>query len=284
MPPRQVGLICTGGISGTHVRRFQGLMEALGPVLAPSLAAGRRITNELGRGEAVVDWEALAECPCLVILVPDHEIAATVAALEDRGWSWRGRTVLLLHQRADVELLAPLERRSALTGSACWLPGGTSSRLLVQGRAAAVRRIKTLLGDARYPILQIDAGQRPVFEAGLVLASAMVIPLLSAAQACLTGAGAHPATARAAAVYALDEARRGFLRGGRKAWVGPLAERDFPAMEDLADAVEAQDPQRAEFFRAAMKATARYYLPNGVARAATLFARAAPGSDTIGGE
>jgi hypothetical protein len=165
-----LGLVAEGNNTQSTVLGLAKLVEELGPIKAPSLSAGRRLSNSLGFGRAVVEYEDLADANLLLIKVPDNAIPRVLGEIAKSSLDVTDLPVVLCESWLPLETLAPLAQRGAQTATVLNLPVAVRDWFAVDGHPRAVRMIRRLLekSNARCDELSPD-GKALLFAADLLL-------------------------------------------------------------------------------------------------------------------
>lgn len=245
-PP--LGLLAAGPVSRNGVARLPAVRNKLGPVKAPSFRVARRMVNTWRSGYAVREYQELENSRVLLIDVPADELEQTVNDLVQSAWDWHARTVLLWSGERDSSALAALAALGAETGSVHVVPGFEGKRLTAEGSRAAVREVKRLFVKDGWRVMELEAGRKPLYRAGLSFVDLLPISLLQASVDTLMDAGLSYVEAVDIGVAQMQRALRSYVSTGRRAW--PAA----AAMEgEAADQLAAYRPKLAEFYRTSLE-------------------------------
>jgi hypothetical protein len=232
--PLPVGLVVEGNSTNSLILRLPSLAEELGPVKSKGFRVARRITNFMRSGYPVATYEELQETRLILVRVPDVVVPRVVDEFCASELDFRPMSFALCETWLTSEVLEPLRKRGASTGTVISGPNPQRAWFLAEGQATFVRQLRRFVERNEARVLEIGCGKKELYFAAELLATAIPIPLFTAAQQALreTGiAGNH--------VHALLEDMaakmfKDFLNGSRVAWGGPLtsclpetAERNF---------------------------------------------------------
>jgi hypothetical protein len=212
---RLVALVAAGKAAHSFISGLPGLAAQLGPVKASSFRVASRIVNVLRAGHPVHDTDEFANCRMVLICVHHAQIEEAVQQLSRSTADWSGRTAILCDAFEDSRVLAPLARRGALTASVNSLQIG-AAMCVAEGDPAAIREFKRMLLPRSARVLRLNAGAKPLFLAGIQLASLHSV-LAAAATDCFRAAGATVGESRKYAQEFGTEALRAVAKAGRKA-------------------------------------------------------------------
>jgi predicted short-subunit dehydrogenase-like oxidoreductase (DUF2520 family) len=230
-----VGAGRVGRTLGRHLRRHGW---RIGTVVTRSPVSSRAAVRTIGAGQPSAGPAVSVLAADVILLgVPDDALAAVSAALAKIGGSsWRGKVVLHTSGALDSNVLAPLARLGAATGSIHPMqtfggkiaPNLQGVTIAIEGTPRALRIARTIaktLGGA--PVV-IARQNKPVYHATAVLAAGSGFPLIEISVQMLVGIG----FSRRRALQTLLPLSRQMLDnieriGSRSAWTGPLSRGDY---------------------------------------------------------
>ena len=252
---RQIALVGAGR-TATSLSRLPGLGEHLGPVMASSLRVASRIVNQLRAGRPVADAIEFADCPLVLVCVPDAQIEKEVHRLVRSGVEWRGRSVVLAETLRDSIALTPLAERGALTASVNALQSVQGSMFIGDGDARAIALFRKTLLTRSARLLRLDSGGKPLFLAGLSLAR-LPLHLADAAGQSMRAAGLPAGFARSIVKHAMAESVRAFAKAG-KANGAVWSKEEWESLRAQIQALRESQPELATYFVAALESAMKW--------------------------
>lgn len=214
MKRKRAGLVCAGGVTRSLVARLPALLSSLGPVKATSYRVARRIANSLHAGRAVEDYSALAACDAIWIVAPEAALDRIAGELPP------GIPAIVCETFRDSSRV--LAARAA-TLHAISLDEQT---LVAEGHADAIRYLRRVAAADRRKLIQIPTASKPLFLAGINLATFVALPWIAAAVESLRAAGFSRSEATRVVVELGGRTLRSYAKAGAKAW-SPMAEREL---------------------------------------------------------
>lgn len=242
-------LVGAGPVSHSWVARLPGLRQSLALVKSSSLRVASRIANQLRAGRGVESLSELAKADLILIAVPEESLAELIAEFVSEGTRWAGNAFVLCIPGTDSSLLTPLQEMGGLVGSLSMLDGFENRRYVFEGDKTAYHRVKRLIeqeGTAR--VIEMEAGMRRVFEAGLTFAGGMTFPMISAAVESMKVAGLRGKEAEGIVEAAVVNSIRSYLKSGKRGWAGPIAKGDREELRRQYQALQANNEDLGEMF------------------------------------
>jgi len=221
-----IALVCSGQVSRSFLARLPGLRENIGPVKASSIRLATRLVNSLGFGYPVASFDDLQHTHVVCLHMAPGQLQPVVAEMATAPVSWHGKIILLCDAAWSSRALTQLAAHGAHTASLAPIEGFEEHRFLVEGDSRAVRLARRLVQGEKRRVVEVDAGGKDLFLAGLTYATSLFTPMAAASVECLKRAGMRPASAALVVERLLERSLRGFVKAGRKSWGGPLALRD----------------------------------------------------------
>jgi Domain of unknown function (DUF2520) len=222
--PLQFGLVAEGESRYSQVLRLPRLAEDLGPVKSNSFGMARKLCNYLRAGYAVNEYDELQAARMILLRVPDEAIPRIVQELLSAGLVLSNFSFVLCESWLTTDALAPLIDRGATAATVMSVPTESRRWFIVEGQPLAVFHTRRFIERNEARSIEIRPGAKPLYFAAELLATALPVPLLIAAQQALreTGITSHNLTT----IYGemIQEMLRGLLKGARMIWGGPLAE------------------------------------------------------------
>ena len=245
----KTALIGVGPVSQSWVAKLPGLRQNLGPVKSVSLRISSRLVNSIKAGAPTDAFEAMRKSEIVLIAVPDDQFPCWLQQLLDCGVDWIGTSFIVCSKTLDSSSLEALRVRGASVGSLDEMEAYEGKRYLFEGEKLALHRLRRLVeeeGTAR--IVQIRAGKRLVYEAGLTFAAGMIFPMIAAAVDTMRAAGLHTKVAEGVVETAVVGTLRAYLRAGRRGWSGPIAHSDRDELRRQYQSLFEVDPALAEIY------------------------------------
>jgi hypothetical protein len=217
MMAKRAGLVCAGGLHRSFLPRFPGLLATVSVVKASSLRVARRMANSLRAGVATDNYSALAGCDAVWIAVPDSALDQILSDLAKARLP--ASTVFIMCDTPRESSCAPKLRMASVYA----IP--PDERILVaEGSPDALRYLRRVVSGGNRRLVEIRAGSKPLFLAGLHLASYIALPWIGAAVESLRTAGFSRADATRIVEDLGARTLRSYAKAGPKAWRPPAAE------------------------------------------------------------
>ena len=242
----RLGLIVEGNSAASAVLRLPKVAAEVGPVKSGGLRVARRVSNMLRAGYAVSDYEELQPAKLILLRVPDAVVPRIVAELCASDLVLKGSCFVLCESWLPASILEALTERGASVATMLALPTVHPQWFVVEGQVAAVRQTRRLLEENQMRSVEIQMDTKELYFAADLLASALPMPLLLAAQRALrsTGLSGHHLTA--VLEQMMQKVMRDFLKGARVAWGGPLAESSAATSANYLDKLQQTSPEIAK--------------------------------------
>jgi hypothetical protein len=251
---RLTGLITAGGVSQSFLARMPALLGAVGPVKAASLRVARRIVNSLRAGYAVDDYSALESCQLIWLAVPEaafdrvtRELVVQIP-LENKMIVLCGSTRDSLGPvtGARVASLNPVEKSDERT-------------LVAEGHPDVVRELRRLAVAEKRKLIRVRSGLKPMYLAGIYLATHLTLPWIAAAVESLRAAGFTRAEATRTVEALGNRTLRAYGKAGRKAWSHLTAVDLRRSVEHDLRNISAADPRLAALYAAGVAQTLGFF-------------------------
>jgi len=254
-------LVCTGAVNQSFLARLPALLRSIGPVKASSLRVARRIANTLKAGHAVDAYSALDGAGLIWTAVPEsaldritHEIAMEAALA--------GTMIVLCSTCRDSASSRTLLDRGArvATLDAIQADEGT---LVAEGHPEVLRELRRVAAADGRKMIEIQAGSKTRYLAGVHLASNLALPYFAAAVEILRAIGFSRREAARIVETLGTRSLRAYGKAGRKAWNGSTA-------SDLRQSLARDlDPPLAQLYRDGIEQALRYFENESVRRTFT---------------
>jgi len=211
-------------------------------VVTRSAVTSRAAVRAIGAGQPSTGLaHGVLAADVILVAVPDDALAAVTAALAKVGSRlWRGKIVLHTSGAVDSNVLAPLARLGAATGSlhpmqtfgAKIIPNLRGITIAIEGTAKALRIARTMAKTLGGMPVVIAGRDKPVYHATAVLAAGSGFALIETAVQMLVSIG----FSRRRAFQTLLPLTRQMLDnvqriGSRAAWTGPLSRGDYATIQ-----------------------------------------------------
>jgi predicted short-subunit dehydrogenase-like oxidoreductase (DUF2520 family) len=220
--PLPVGLVVEGNSTSSLILRLPSLAEELGPVKSKGFRVARRITNFLRSGYPVATYEELQETRLVLVRVPDAVVPRVVEELCASELDFGSLCFALCETWLTSEVLEPLRKRGASTGTVIGGPNPQRAWFLAEGQSTFVRQLRRFIERNEARVLEIGFEKKELYFAAELLATAIPIPLFTAAQQALREAGIAGNHVHALLEDMAAKMFKDFLNGSRVAWGGPL--------------------------------------------------------------
>lgn len=242
----QAGLIVEGNSTNSTVLRLPKIHEELGPIKSRALRVARRLSNLLKAGYPVADYEGLQAARLVLVRVPDSAVPRIVDELCQSELIFRDLSFVLCETWLSAGVLEPLRARGASVATVLNLPNSGRKWFVVEGQLAAVRQMRRFLELNEARALELRSGTKPLYFAAVLLATTIPIPLFLAAQKALRGSGVSGNRLRTVLNELAQSMFKGFSKGARGFWGGPLNECSDATAREHFEALRRSDPQVAD--------------------------------------
>ncbi|MDP8991027.1 MAG: DUF2520 domain-containing protein [Acidobacteriota bacterium] len=255
---KTTGLVGAGSVNQSFVARMPMLLEQLGPVKGSSLKVSRRMANGLRAGVGVDDYSALAFCGLIWICAPENLLDSLASELAS-AIPLAGKVVVLCDMLCDSLWPSPLRTAGARIATLNCLPESLERTFVAEGHPLALAELRKLLARNQRRLIEIRPATKPLYLAGVHLASHLLLPWIAGATDCLRAAGmARNEAVRA--VEALGERTlRAYGKAGDKAWTRAAAEQLRRAVAEDLEALHQTDTRLAALFSDGGERMLRYF-------------------------
>ena len=241
-----IGLVVEGNITHSDVLRMPRLVEDLGPIKSATVRVARRVSNFLKAGHPVADYEELQSAQLVLIRAPDDAIPRVIQEIFAANLELKGMAFVLCESWLDLEALQSLRLRGASAASLLAVPSSRNSWFVVEGDSTAVRQTRRFIELSGARALELRAGGTPAYFAAELLATALPMPVLLAAQTALRSSGISGNNLSILLNEMVQSMFRDIMNGARGTWGGPLAECSEEVAGRHVAALRESDPQLAE--------------------------------------
>ncbi|MBV9763001.1 MAG: hypothetical protein JO340_20740 [Acidobacteriaceae bacterium] len=218
----QFGLVAEGESRHSEILRLPRLDDYVGPVKSSSFGAARKLSNYLRAGYPITDYEELQAARVILLRIPDAAVPRIISELCSAGLVLSSYSFVLCESWLTTDALAPLRAAGANVATVISVPTEERKWFLMEGQQTAIRLLRAFIERNQARALEIRPGTKHLCFAAELLATALPMPLLIASQQALreTGLASHNLTAISEEM--IREMFRGFLKGARMNWGGPL--------------------------------------------------------------
>jgi hypothetical protein len=229
----------------------------LGPVKGVSFSTARKLVLALRAGYAVPNYAALEACPLIWIHVPDSMLDSVLRDLAAQTPIHRTMVVICETERdsSHAESLLARGARVATVNSLDEL----QSTFIVEGHPETVRSVKKILERDRRRAIEVQAGRKPLFLAGMQLSTLLLRPFLQSAMGCFQDAGLSRADAAALVESLASKMLATFRTAGAKPWSAQTREAFAAALQHGTSQLENLKPQNARLYAEGMRLALEYF-------------------------
>jgi predicted short-subunit dehydrogenase-like oxidoreductase (DUF2520 family) len=264
-----MGLVSAGSVNRSFLARMPALHAHLGPVKATSFLTAKTAVRTLRAGYAVSHYYALELCKVIWIAVPETSLDRLSSELAAQMPVHRTMVVICDCVRESTAPNA-LTKTGARIATVNPVEGTREAQFVAEGDGHTVNAIKRLLSTERRKLLVLEPGAKPLYFAGLHLATHLVTPWVDASVRTLRAAGFPRANAVEIAEALVRKVLRDYENSGTKYW-------DDRASADLKVALS----REASRLREADKHLGDYYA-QGIRQALEYFPRRKAAAAAVG--
>jgi predicted short-subunit dehydrogenase-like oxidoreductase (DUF2520 family) len=269
----QAGLIVEGNSTNSTVLRLPKIPEELGPIKSRALRVARRLSNLLKAGYPVPNYEGLRAARLILLRVPDSSVPRIVDELCQSELVFRDLSFVLCESWLPTGVLEPLTERGASVATLASIPNSGRKWFVVEGQLAAVRQTRRFIELNGARALELRPGTKQLYFAAVLLATTVPIPLFLAAQKALRETGLSGNHLRTVLNELAQSMFKGFSKGARGFWGGPLTECSNETASAHFEALRRSNPQLAELVTEEL-ARARHLMTQQKPRRGDLFREA----------
>jgi len=235
---RAISIVGAGRVGTTLGRRLHEIGWRIGAVVTRSRATSRAAVRKVGAGRplARLSPEVLA-ADAVLLATPDDVLESVARALAELGGrACRGKIVLHTSGALGRDVLAPLARRGAATGSlhpmqtfsGYGTPQLAGVIFAVEGDPKARRLAQAIARSLGGIPVTITGSAKPAYHAAGVLVAGHALALAEAAVQTLMRIGFSRRRALETLLPLMRQMLDNFERlGPRAAWTGPVARGDY---------------------------------------------------------
>lgn len=242
----QFGLVAEGESRHSEILRLPRLDDYLGPVKSSSFGAARKLSNYLRAGYPVTEYEELQAARVILLRAPDTSISRMVSELCDAGLVMSDYSFVLCESWLTTEALAALRQAGATVATVISMPTEERKWFLMEGQQTAIRHLRPFIERNHARALEIRPGTKHLCFAAELLSTALPMPLLIASQQALRGTGLASHNLTTISAEMIHEMYRGFLKGARMNWGGPLNDCSPALAEAHLEMLRSTNPEIAK--------------------------------------
>jgi predicted short-subunit dehydrogenase-like oxidoreductase (DUF2520 family) len=202
----------------------------------------------LGAGVPQDSLDAIARSSVILISMPERWIPGLVDQLLEKPFDWKSKAVLLCESGLDSHILARLRYLGCATGSITPMAGFDEPMYILEGDRRALREARIVVESPGVRTIDMDAGSKALFSAGVSFATALALPLLTASVETLRACGIDPSDALTIADRLFQRTVRTYVKSGRKGWEGALPAQDVEATRRHLQALFQRNPILASYY------------------------------------
>ena len=256
-----LSIVGAGRVGTTLGKRLRERGWQIGAVITRSTPTARAAVRAIGAGRPSADLAlGVLAADVILLTVPDDALAVVTARLAGiYGSVWRGKIVLHTSGALDSNVLAPLARLGAATGSlhpmqtfgGQIVPNLRGVTIAMEGSAKALRVARTLAKTLGGVPVVIAGRDKPAYHLAAVLAAGSAFPLIEISVEMLVSIG----FSRRRALETLLPLTRQMLDnieriGSRAAWTGPLSRGDYATVRKHIAALRRYPPEVRQSYAA----------------------------------
>ncbi len=219
-----LGLIIEGNSTESIVLHLPKLAEELGPVKSAVLRVARRLSNMLQAGYAVASYEELQAASLILIRLPDASVPRVLDELCSSEVAFKNLSFVLCESWLSSSELSALASKGASVATLLNLPTNGRDWFAVEGQAKAVRQVRQFLEKNEVRCSELLPDSKHLLFASGLLATALPVPLLVAAQQAMRASGISGNMLSSLLEQITQKMVQDFLKGARAQWGGPLTE------------------------------------------------------------
>jgi hypothetical protein len=237
---------------------MRSLHTRLGPIKGVTFPAARRLVGALRAGFAVPHYSALEFCPVIWISVAEESLDEVLRDLAEQTPMHKTVIVICGSQRESTSFDV-LRHRGARVATLDLLDDSWQSSFVAEGHPDAIREIRKLVAEDQRRLIELRAGTKHVFRAGLHMLSDLLRPWTAAAVDCLCASGVPRHDAMEFAELLSLRAVRAYTKSGSQPWSGQAKQKLVTALEKRADALRPLMPREAELYAEGVRLALEYF-------------------------
>jgi predicted short-subunit dehydrogenase-like oxidoreductase (DUF2520 family) len=217
-------------------------------VRATSYREASRYANTLRAGYPVHSYAELQPSRVILVCSSDRKLHALVTELEAADLMWERKIVLVSTNHYHVGILRGFAAKGAAVGYLLPFGGPHQIRFFLEGERQALRAAKQLVEESGGQILEVRPGYSSVCEAGVTLATSLLLSAMHSAAQCLRLAGLSSRDAAATVGDLAQMSVRKYLKAGLRACRLPRSPEERVAFRQRVDSLQRFDPKLGAFF------------------------------------
>jgi predicted short-subunit dehydrogenase-like oxidoreductase (DUF2520 family) len=273
---RTISIVGVGRVGRTLGKRLRELGWRIEAVVTRSPATAGSAVKAIGSGSPFARLtQDVFDAGIILVATPDGALASVAAALARIGDAvCRGKVVLHTSGALDRNILAPLARCGAATGSlhpmqtfsGRSLPNLKGVIFTVEGDPRARRAAQQIARQLGGVPVTIKGADKPAYHAAAVLVAGHALALVEAATQILMRVGFSRRRAIAALLPLVRQMLDNFERlGPQAAWTGPIARGDLDVVAKHSQALKKYPREFRETYAALSLLAGRVLSKNSAA-------------------
>lgn len=257
------GLICAGSAVRSSLQRLPSLHARIGPIKGVSFPATRRVVLKLRTGFAVPNYGALEFCPVIWVIVPEPKLEAALRDLAAQTPLSKTMIVVFDSPRESSSFDFLKGTRIATLNA---VDDSRQTAFVAEGHRDALRMLRQLTDQDKRKLVELRAGGKAGYLAGVHLMAHLMRALVTSAINCLQAAGIARPEALDMVTALATRSVKAHGRAGAKPWTKPelLALRN--ALEQHSGDLQQICPLEATVYAQAVKLALEYFESLGTSR------------------
>ena len=227
-----MGLVSAGNAAQSFLTRLPALQARLGPIKANSSKAAKQAAKSLPNGYSVSHYSALEMCELIWVAVPEPMLDRVIRDLVAQMPVHKTMIVLCDSVR-ESHWSAALGKSGARVASLNAVEGTKEKVFTSEGHPQTLSLLKRLLWKDRRRLVQMEAGAKPLYLAGLSASTDVLLPWVDTAVRLLRAAGFTRAEAMTITEAQIKNRVRDYANTGAKCWGEDDAVRLRRLLHDL---------------------------------------------------
>ncbi|HEY3443937.1 MAG TPA: hypothetical protein VGK29_24495 [Paludibaculum sp.] len=233
--------------------RVPSLVRDLGPIVAVNKRLASRYANLLRAGWAAEPAELLA-CRLVIVQAKPEEWGVLASRLGNARCP-----VAILAEEFGKGMQTQIRACGVAVCTVGISPLALRPLMVLGGDPAAVRAVRIWASAGGVRCVEMKPGGSANYGAGVMLASALVTPLVDAATRSLRASGLSQVDSRQIVSRVLEGALRSYDAHGRKGWPNPAAPGRRDAVSTQCKTLAARDAKLERLYRRVLGACLEYY-------------------------
>lgn len=261
-----VGLVVEGNFTKSVILRLPRIAEDVGPIKSTSSRVAKRLSNFLRAGYAVNVYEQLANTSLVLLRAPDSLLARIIEEICCAELDFSSLCFVLCESWLRSDAFDKLRDKGASIATIMPVASIRRSWFITEGDTRALRSLRMLIERNEGRTLELRPDGKEFYFAAELLATALPVPLLAAAQHALREAGLSGKHLQQLLEEMAGKMFLDFLHAPRIRWGGPLSECAPEVSELNLQLLAEKNPALSELMNEALS-FARKHLPPNVRQA-----------------